>query len=320
MAKFIVKRFLQMIPVLIFVAFFSFMIIELAPGNVLLSYLRPDMGAEEVEILKEELGINDGPIKKFVGWSKNVLNGNLGYSLMSRRSVADQIKEKLPATVGLMGASLLLALILSIPLGLLSGINKGKPIDNIISTVSYIGISTPSFWLALVLLIIFSLNLKLLPSLGMRTAGVNTVWDLVWHSILPVFVLSLNNIAVFTRYIRVNTIAQMEEEYVDTARAKGASKRRILYGHVMKNCLLPIITLAGMHLSQLVVGSYIIESIFGWPGLGTLGMTAINQRDYPVIMGCTMVSCVILILGNFLADLLYSVCDPRIKQWEADGK
>ena len=177
-----------------------------------------------MEILKEELGINDGPIEKFVGWSKNVLNGNLGYSLMSRRSVADQIKEKLPATVGLMGASLLLALILSIPLGLLSGINKGKPIDNIISTVSYIGISTPSFWLALVLLIIFSLNLKLLPSLGMRTAGVNTVWDLIWHSILPVFVLSLNNIAVFTRYIRVNTIAQMEEEYVDTARAKGASK------------------------------------------------------------------------------------------------
>ena len=207
---------------------------------------------------------------------------------------------------------------MSIPLGLISGVNKGMPIDRIISDISYIGISIPPFWFGIMLIIVFSLKLNWLPSMGMRTVGVDSVWDVIKHGILPAIVLSTKNTAVFTRYIRANTISQMEEEYVDTAISKGASKNRIVYCHVMKNCLLPIITLAGMNLSGLVVGSFIVESVFSWPGMGTLGMAAINARDYPVIMGFTMISCVILILGNFIADILYGICDPRIDQREGD--
>ena len=316
--KFILKRLLQTIPVIFLVAFFSFAIIEIAPGDVLMHYIRPNMTNEEIEELKEELGLNDGIVEKFCGWGKNVLKGNWGYSQINHRSVTEQIKEKFPATIGLMGAALILSIVMSIPLGLISGVNKGKPIDRIISDISYIGNSIPPFWFGIMLIIVFSLKLNWLPSMGMRTVGVDSVWDVIKHGILPAIVLSTKNTAVFTRYIRANTISQMEEEYVDTAISKGASKNRIVYCHVMKNCLLPIITLAGMNLSGLVVGSFIVESVFSWPGMGTLGMAAINARDYPVVMGFTMISCVILILGNFIADILYGICDPRIDQREGD--
>ncbi len=314
MGKFILKRLLQMIPVAMLVAFFSFAIIEIAPGDVLMHYIRPNMTNEEIEELREELGLNDGIVEKFVGWGKNVLQGNLGYSLINHRSVAAQIQERIPATVGLMGASLVLSIVVSIPLGLLSGVYKNRWVDQLISAISYVGISVPSFWLGILLIIVFSLKLGLLPSMGMRTVGVDSAWDVIVHGILPAIVLSAGNTAVFTRYIRASTISELEEEYVDTAKSKGASSRRILCGHVIKNCLLPIITLVGMNLSHLVVGSFIVESVFSWPGMGTLGMSAINARDYPVIMGFTMMSCIILMLGNFIADILYGFCDPRIQQ------
>lgn len=144
--------------------------------------------------------------------------------------------------------------------------------------------------------------------------NIHTTGDLLWHLILPAFVLSLNNMAVFTRYIRSNTISQLEEDYVVTAVSKGTSKRKVLFKHVLKNCLLPIITLAGINIAGLVCGSFVIESIFSWPGIGRLAMEAVGNRDYPVIMGFTMFSCIILILGNLLADVLYAVADPRIRQ------
>ena len=226
----------------------------------------------------------------------------------------DQILEKLPCTVGLMGSSLVLSLLIAIPLGLIAGTHKNKLVDNIISGLTYLGISVPAFWLGIVLIILFSMKLGLLPSSGMRTIGVNSAWDVIKHGILPAVVLGLNNMAVFVRYIRSNTITQMEEEYVQTAISKGISNRGIMYGQVLKNCMLPIITVVGSRFGTLVTGSFIIESVFAWPGLGTLGMSAINNRDYPMIMGITMFSCTILLLGNFLADILYGFADPRIKQ------
>ncbi|MFQ8898344.1 MAG: ABC transporter permease [[Clostridium] scindens] len=176
------------------------------------------------------------------------------------------------------------------------------------------GISVPPFWLAMIVIILFSLKLHLLPSGGMHTVNVNTAADLLWHMILPAFVLSLNNMAIFTRYIRSNTISQLEEDYVQTAMAKGTGKRKILFRHVLKNCLLPIITLAGINIAGLVCGSFVVETIFSWPGIGRLAMDAVGNRDFPLIMGYTMFSCIILILGNLIADVLYAVADPRIRQ------
>lgn len=314
MGKFLLKRIVQTIPVVILVSIFSFLIIHLAPGDPMNMYVKPEMTEQEIDELRQELGLDGSVVQQYLGWVKNVLQGNMGNSLINHQPVARQIAEKLPATIGLMGISLILSLIISIPLGLLSGLKKNKLTDHIISLFSYIGISIPAFWFALMMIVVFSLKLRLLPSNGMRTVGVDTLWDLIKHVIMPSLVLSLGNTAVFTRYIRSNTITQLEEDYVLTAKAKGARRYRILICHVLKNCLLPVITITGMNLASLVTGSFIIESIFGWPGMGTLGMSAINSRDYPMIMGFTMLSCIILILGNFIADLLYGIADPRVKQ------
>lgn len=314
MKNYILKRIVQMIPVLILVSIFSFMIIHFAPGDPINMYIRPDMTEEEIEIIRENLGLDGTIAEQYFAWLLNVCQGNFGNSVINHQPVANQIFEKLPATLLLMGTSFVLSIAISIPLGLVSGMKKNKFIDQVISLFSYIGISIPSFWFALMLIVVFSLNLHWFPTNGMRTIGVESVLDVIWHLVLPSIVLSVDNIAVFTRYIRSNTITQLEEEYVLTAKAKGVGRKRIMTGHVLKNCLLPIITIAGMNLASLVTGSFIIESVFGWPGMGTLGMSAINSRDYPMIMGFTMLSCLILIVGNLIADLLYSVADPRIKQ------
>ena len=314
MKNYIFKRILQMIPVLILVSIFSFMIIHFAPGDPLNMYIRPDMTEEEVENIRQSLGLDGTIVEQYFAWLFNLCKGNMGNSVINHQPVASQIMAKLPATLLLMGTSFVLSILVAIPLGLISGMKKNKWIDQIISVYSYVGISIPSFWFALMLIVVFSLKMHLFPTNGMRTVGVNTVLDLIWHLVLPCVVLSIDNIAVFTRYIRSNTITQLEEEYVLTAKAKGVTRKNIMRGHVLKNCLLPIITIAGMNLASLVTGSFIIESVFGWPGMGTLGMSAINSRDYPMIMGFTMLSCLILIIGNLLADLLYGIADPRIKQ------
>lgn len=319
MKKFVLRRFAQMIFVWILVSIFSFSIVYFAPGDPLYIYMTPGatghkMTDEELDRMRESLGLNGNVVKQYMSWAGKAARGNLGISINNKRPVLDQILEKLPCTAGLMGASLVLSLVLAIPLGLIAGTHKNKLADNIISGLTYLGISVPAFWLGIMMIIVFSMTFKLLPGSGMQTIGVNSAWDVIQHGIMPALVLSLNNMAVFVRYIRSNTIVQLEEEYVLTAVSKGAGKKRIMYGHVLKNCMLPVITSVGSRLGTLVTGSFIIESVFAWPGLGTLGMSAINNRDYPMIMGITMFSCTMLLLGNFLADILYGFADPRIKQ------
>lgn len=319
MWNYIIKRFSQMIIVLVMVSIFSFSIIYFAPGDPLYMYTTPSasnykLSDEQMDSMRESLGLNGNAVEQYTSWAKKTLQGNWGLSLSNHQSVKKQVLDKLPNTVLLMGSALILSIIIAIPLGLIAGLYKNTWIDNIISGISYLGISLPAFWFGIILIIVFSLRLGLLPSSGMRTIGVNSVLDIIKHAILPVIVLSVNNMAVFVRYIRSNTINQLEEEYVLTAVSKGISKKQILFKHVLKNSLLPIITIVGMNFGKLVTGSFIVESVFGWPGIGTLGMTAINNRDYPMIMGITMLSCMILLLGNFLADIFYSVADPRIKQ------
>ena len=322
MAKHIAKRLFQLIPVLLLVSIFSFLIIHFAPGDPLNMYIRPDMTQEEMDTLRANLGLDGTIVDQYLGWLNNVLHGNLGNSLTnSGQPVADRILEVLPNTILLMGTSLVLSFVISIPLGLIAGLKKNQWPDQIISFFSYIGISIPSFWFGLILIIVFSLLLKVLPGSGIHTIGDDSLLDLIRHLIMPSLVLSVGNVATFTRYIRSATISQLEEEYVLTAKAKGVSQRGILFSHVLKNCLLPVITLAGMRFSSLVTGSFIVESVFGWPGMGTLGMSAINNLNYPMIMGFTMLSCLLLIVGNLIADLLYYVADPRIKSGfkEAQG-
>jgi len=213
-----------------------------------------------------------------------------------------------------MGSSLLLAILISIPLGLHTGMHRNKFLDRFTNILNYIAISIPSFWFAMILLSIFSLKLKWLPSVGMRTIGVTSILDVIKHGILPTIVLSFSNIAVLTRYVRSCTITELKQDYIVTAISKGASKNRILFKHIMKNALLPMITILGMSLPSLVSGAFITETIFGWPGMGRLGINSIKALDYPVIMAMTLVTSIMVVIGNLLADISYVLVDPRIRR------
>ena len=317
MKKYLLTRVAVALPVILLVSVLSFLLVFLAPGDPASQYRTLEMTDEEYEQLKTELGYNDPVIVQYGRWLNKVAHGDFGVSSSSHTKVWPLIKAKLPATIGLMLASIVFSLVVAIPLGMLAGCFEDSVFDKATNALHYAAISVPSFWFAIMLIILFSLKLGWLPSSGMRT---HTLWDLTKHAIMPVVVLSIGKISIYARYVRAATIQQMSEDYVLFAISKGASRAYILFRHVLKNCLLPVITLVGMNLGSLVSGAYIVESIFGWPGLGTTGMSAIYSRDYNMIMGTTMLSCLMLVLGNLIADVCYSFADPRIKAMRGEKR
>ncbi|OAT32229.1 oligopeptide transport system permease protein [Buttiauxella brennerae ATCC 51605] len=310
----LVRRLAQLVPMLFFISLVSFLLVKLAPGDPVQAYVTPRMSPEDIEHIRHSLGLDKPMFMQYLLWLKNVLQGDLGYSLIYHRPVLTMIAERIPATIGLMGASLVLAMVLAIPLGLLAGAYKHRWLDHFLNMFAYIGISVPIFWFGILLITVFSVQLNWLPSMGMRTIGVEDSWlDVVRHGILPCIALSFYNLSSYVRYIRSNTISQLSADYVQTQLAYGATRRSILFRHVLKNVLLPVITLFGISFGELLVGAYVTESVFSWPGMGLLGIQSITSLDYPLIMAMIMLSSTMLIMGNLLADLLYRVADPRIK-------
>ena len=299
---------------MLLISFFSFAIIDLAPGDISSMYLTEDMTEEEKQIVIEKLGLDKSMGEQYLSWAAEALQGNFGVSLSYKTPVMPMLLKRLPSTILLMGTSLVVSLVLSIPLGLIAGYKKNTWIDNAISGFAYIGMSIPSFYFGMLLIILFTAKLHILPSSGMHTVGVDTPLDTFIHMIMPVLTMALGTMASKIRYVRANTIGQLSEEYVLASKAKGCTPAQILHKHVLKNTLLPIITILGMNMASLVCGSFIIESVFGWPGVGSFAMEAIGKRDYPVIMAYIMLSGFILVVGNFVADILYSFADPRIKR------
>lgn len=310
----LVRRLAQLVPMLFFISLVSFLLVKLAPGDPIQAYITPRMNPEDIERIRQSLGLDKPLFMQYLLWLKNVLHGDLGYSLIYHRPVLTMIAERIPATLGLMGASLIMAMILAIPLGLLAGAYKHRWLDHFLNMFAYIGISVPIFWFGILLITVFSVQLNWLPSMGMRTIGAEDSWlDVVRHAILPCIALSFYNLSTYVRYIRSNTITQLSADYVQTQLAYGATRRSILFRHVLKNVLLPVITLFGISFGELVVGAYVTESVFSWPGMGLLGIQSITSLDYPLIMAMIMLSSTMIIVGNLVADLLYRVADPRIK-------
>lgn len=314
MKKMLIRRLIESVITLLLISFFSFAVIYFAPGDIANMYIQPGMSAEQIARIKERYGTDEPLMKKYFTWGKGALKGDFGNSLVSKKSVMSEIVNKLPATVLLMGSAMLLSLCLAIPLGLIAGYYKNRLPDKIVGVVIYIGMSIPQFWLGMILVVVLAAKLKFFPLSGMHTPGVKTTADVLKHLVLPCLTLCVTNMAPYIRYVRSSTIHEMEEEYVLTSKSKGTSPVKILWKHVLKNSLLPVITLVGMNFSSIVAGSFVLEKVFGWPGIGTYAISAIQSRDYPVIMAYTMIVGVMLVAGNFLADLLYSVVDPRIRQ------
>lgn len=314
MLKYCLKKIGQLAIVMLLISFFSFAIIDLAPGDISSMYLTPDMTEAERQLITEKLGLDKSMPEQYWGWLTEALQGNFGVSLSYNTPVAPMLLRRLPSTILLMGVSLLVSLALAIPLGLIAGYKKNTWADNLISSFAYFGMSIPSFYFGMLMIILFTATLHWLPSSGMHSVGVDTPLDTLQHMIMPVLTMALGTIASKIRYVRANTIGQLSEEYVLASKAKGCTSAQILRKHVLKNTLLPIITILGMNMASLVCGSFIIESVFGWPGVGSFAMEAIGKRDYPVIMAYIMLSGFILVVGNFVADILYSFADPRIKR------
>lgn len=308
------SRFIQCILTLFVVSILCFAMTKAAPGDPVLTYVEPNMSEEYIQRLRESLGLNKPLVEQYFLWLGRILHGNFGNSLMNGRSVLTQILERLPATVLLMGSSMLLGFLIAIVLGLYSGKNKNGLLDKIVSLLCYVGISIPTFWFGIMAIYLFSVNLGILPGIGMYSGVDRSIGDLLRHLIMPCGVLTFTNAAQYIRYLRSSTITAMSSDYVMVQKAYGMSSSGILFRHVLKNAILPMITVLGMSLQSLVSGAIITEQVFAWPGIGQLAVTAVTQFDYPLIMGITMFTAVLVVVGNLLADVLYAVFDPRIRK------
>lgn len=321
MGSFLVRRVLQMIPLLIGISILAFLIIKSAPGDPTVIYIdpnKPPPSAEDLARLRADLGLDQPLPIQYSRWLVNALQGDLGFSLSGRQAVTKEIGDRLPATVLLGISSLIVALTLSIPVGVLSAVKRYTLLDYVITTLSFIGISMPGFFLALLLMQFFAVQLRWLPTSGIRDVredyeGIQAALDTGRHLILPTVALATASLARWVRYQRSSVLEVLAQDYIRTARAKGVQERRVLSVHALRNALLPMVTLIGLSIPQIVSGSFIIEFVFGWPGLGLLGVNAALKRDFPVIMGVTMLSALFIVIGNFLADLAYQWVDPRIR-------
>ena len=314
LARYIIRRILQAIPLLLVISIICFGLIQLAPFDVIDTIATPDMAVEVREALKVKYGLDQPGYIQYINWLKRMVTGDLGFSIVTHQSVAYDMAARLPNTIILILPGFCLALIISIVLGLVAGSRRGGRADKIIDTLCSIGMATPTFWIAMMLIYVFGYMLRIFPILGMHTLGQdNSLPDLIMHLILPTIVLTIADLPGTTRFVRSSTISQYTEDYVMVQKAFGAGRASILFKHVMKNVLLPIITLVGMSLPRLVTGAFITESIFSWPGIGTYFITAIRSFDYPVIMSVMFFSSVMVILGNLLADIAYCLVDPRIQ-------
>lgn len=308
------SRFVQCVLTLFVVSILCFALTKAAPGDPVLTYVEPNMSEEYIQTLRESLGLTKPLYEQYFLWLGRILQGNFGNSLMNKRPVLTQIMERLPATMLLMGTSMLLGFLIAIVLGLYSGKNKNGWLDKIVSLLCYIGISIPTFWFGIMAIYLFSVHFNLLPSIGMYSGDARTLGDLILHLIMPCSVLTFTNAAQYIRYLRSSTITEMSADYVMVQRAYGMKDSEILFRHVLKNAILPMITVLGMSLQSLVSGAIITEQVFAWPGIGQLAVTAVTQFDYPLIMGITMFTALLVVIGNLLADVLYAVFDPRIRK------
>ncbi|QZT34318.1 ABC transporter permease [Caldalkalibacillus thermarum TA2.A1] len=314
MTAYILRRLIMTIPILIGISILSFAIMHLAPGDPASMLLDPSIKPEDRERMAERLGLNDPPHIQYLKWMGNILQGELGTSYVQRRPVADIIMERLPNTLVLMIASSLFAIILAIPFGVLSATRQYSALDYSVTTFSFIGVATPNFWLGLMLLMIFSVQLGWFPAGGIQTINAPfSIWDWIHHLILPMIVLGTYDMASLMRYTRSSMLEVIRQDYIRTARAKGFRERTVIYKHGLRNAMIPVITIFGLMLPTFIGGSVVVETLFSWPGIGQLFINSVFQRDYPVIMALTMFSAVLVVIGNLLADIFYAIVDPRIE-------
>ena len=311
---FILRRLLSAIPVLFIITFATFALMQLLPGGPLAAYENnPEISQKDIERLRHEMGL-DRPIPvQYWAWLKNFVQGDWGYSFTTKRPVLVEIWDRLPNTLLLTGISLLVALIIAIPAGIISATRQYSIFDHITTTLAYIGRSMPVFYSGLLLIIIFSIWLRWLPSGGMQTLGqAFSLTDSLRHLFLPVLSLSTLIAAKYVRFLRTSMLEVIHLDYIRTAAAKGLSERVIVYKHAFRNAAIPLVTVVAIDLPVLFAGALFTETIYSWPGMGRLFVDAATRFDYSVVMGIVAAIAFLVVVSNLLADVVYAILDPRI--------
>ena len=314
MPNYILNRLGQSAVVLVLVSLIGFMVLNLAPGGPMSQFaLNPGMSQAELDRIAEQLGLKRPLLVQYIDWFSHLFVGDWGHSFRDGRPVLSVIAGHLPATLLLMGTSTLLSIVIGTWVGVLGAVRRYSVFDTLATVGAMVALSIPTFWFGLVAIFLFSLHLGWLPAGNMYTIGDQSLGDYAIHLVLPVLVLALVNVAIWSRYMRSATLDVIDQDFVRSARAKGVPYRRVLTHHVIRNALLPMITLAGLQIPTILGGALVTETVFTWPGMGRLFLDSLGYSDYPVIMGILMFSAVLVLLGNLLADLLIGVADPRVR-------
>ena len=314
MRTFLARRLLAAIPTLGAVSIAIFLLLHSAPGGPMAVYANnPNVDPEDLKKLERSLGLHDPYPVQYAKWLGSMLTGNWGVSYKYARPVVALLGERIFATLQLVVASLVIAALIAVPVGIL-GATARPALQRLIGAVSMLGVSVPTFWLGILVLLFLSVKVRVLPSGGMATIGAEfSLADRLWHLIAPAAVLATLEIAGWSRYLRSMLLESMREDYIKTARAKGLAEWRVVMRHALRNALLPLITLLGLQGGRLVGGAMITETVFSWPGMGRLLVESLAARDYPVLMASFMLMSALVIAGNLAADLTYGVADPRIR-------
>ena len=317
MRDFIIRRLLYAIPTLIGISIITFAIARLAPGDPirLFTFGIRDFTEADYQQLLHHYGLDKPMPLQYIDWITNAIRGNFGESLIYHRESFTMLLERVPNTLVLAAAALLLQLVIGVPLGVIAAFKRGSWVDSAIRVFGVAGHAVPAFWLGLILIIVFAVQLRWLPSIGMLTVG-HDQWDILdrlKHLLLPSFVLALTGIANYSRILRAETLDVLSQDFVRTAHAKGLRERTVIFTHALRNALIPVVTALGGVLAALVGGALVIEQVFSWPGVGQFTFQAAIAKDYPIVQAGVMFTSTLLVISYLLRDLTYAIVDPRIK-------
>jgi len=314
MARYLLRRLLQSLLLLALVSMIAFAILHLAPGGPLAQFVATgDLGPEDVDRLMAQYGL-DRPLPiQYLDWAGSLATGDWGASYRDQLPVLTKIGMHIGPTLELMVASTLLAMFIGGMIGILGAVRRYSFFDHLATVGAMVALSIPTFWFGLAVIYVFSVNLGWLPAGNRENIGDGSFIDRLQHLVLPCIVLALVSTAVWSRYMRSSMLDVINQDYIRTAKSKGVPATRILLHHALRNALLPMITITGLHVSTLLSGALVTETVFTWPGMGRLFLDSVSNRDYPVVMGMLMFTACMVLLGSLFADLLYSVADPRIK-------
>lgn len=313
MTKYIIKRIAIALVVLFGITIIDYTIMCIAGNPIEMLSGGPKVSEAVLQQRAANLGLDQPVYIQYFKWLGQVLQGNFGYSYKSYQSVSEMVRTHVGPTLILMGTSLIVSMLIAAVAGIYSAVHQYSKGDYVVVTIAFLGQSIPSFFIALILIYIFTIKLGWLPSSGMRTLGVGGSWLELKYMIMPVLVLSFATAGRNIRYIRSAVLEILQKEYLRTAKAKGIGKFKVINKHALRNALIPIVTVLGMEIPSLFGGAVIIEQVFSWPGLGLLTMNSIISRDYPVIMAVCLLSAVVVLAGNLITDILYAVVDPTVQ-------